>query len=354
MQNLRFAARSLQLAGELDGGGWEEEIIAILAEAKSNQPSEGDGADIWRRRVAPAKVGPRRVAAHAAISGVMGEEPPPEDLFVYDLVSSGHRHRSNLGMDLSWGKLTVTHRRLNRPHQIIYAALHPGGHEFLAQVNYDPGNWDPAALEQPVEPLLRMLDQRGLKALLAKNLGGEAFALGDLFLEGRRSLAQEMLTRTLTSEFDLARNLYDTHRDTMHFLQDINVPLPRLFEALASAVLAGELIQLLIGDSRTLSPGRLGEVVSQARELGLDLEGPRVNRAVEEALSAEVAALAANPSDAQALERAGAILDLREALELEPNLWQAQNIVFGLAQEQGRENLTPGLAALGRRLNLDL
>lgn len=354
VQNLRFAARALQLAGELDGGGWEEEMTAVLAKARSNQPGEGDGADIWRRRVAPVKVGPRRVAAHAAISGVMGEEPPPEELFVYDLVSSGHRHRSNLGLDLSWGKLTVTHRRLNRPHQLIYAALHPGGHEFLAQVNYDPGDWDPTSLEQPVEPLLRMLDQRGLRELLAKSLGGEAFALGDLFLEGRRSLAKEMLSRTLASEFDLARNLYDTHRDTMRFLQGINVPRPKLFEALASAVLAGELIQLLTGDSRALSPGRLGEIVSQARELGLDLEGPRVNRAVEEALSAEVAALAADPDNALALERAGAILDVSEALELEPNLWQAQNIVFGLAQREGRDNLTPGTAALGRRLNLDL
>jgi alpha-amylase/alpha-mannosidase (GH57 family) len=354
VQNLRFAARALQLAGELDGGGWEEEIMGILAQARSNQPGEGDGDDIWRRRVAPAKVGPRRVAAHAAISGVMGEEPPPEELFVYDLVSSGHRHRSNLGLDLSWGKLTVTHRRLGRPHPIIYAALHTGGHEFLAQVAYDPGEWDPVALEQPVEALLRMLDQRGIRELMAKSLGGDAFTLGDLFLEGRRSLAQEMLSRTLASEFDLARNLYDTHRDTMRFLQEINVPRPKLFEALASAVLAGELIQLLVGDPRSLSPGRLGEIVSQARELDLDLEGPRVNRAVEEALSVEVAALAAEPGDAMALERAGAILDLREALRLDPNLWEAQNIVFGLAQRLGRQKLTEGLAALGRRLNLDL
>ncbi|MCB2190954.1 MAG: DUF3536 domain-containing protein, partial [Deltaproteobacteria bacterium] len=354
VQNLRFAARALQLADELDGGGWEEELRAILAKGKSNLASEGDGADIWQRRVAPAKVGPRRVAAHAAISGVMGEEPPPEELFIYDLVPSAHRHRSNLGLDLSWGKLSVTHRRLGCPHQIIYAALHPGGHEFLAQVAYDLDDWDPTALEKPVEPLLRLLDQRGLKELLAKNLGGEAFTLGDLFLEGRRSLAQEMLTRTLASEFDLARNLYDTHRDTMRFLQEINVPLPKLFEALASSVLAGELIQLLSGDSRSLSPGRLGEIVSQARELGLDLEGPRVNRAVEEALSAEVATLADDPSNPQALERGGAIMDLSDALELEPNLWQAQNIVFGLAQRRGRENLNAELATLGRRLNLDL
>lgn len=354
VQNLRFAARALQLAGELDGEGWEEELAGILAPARSNQPGEGDGADIWRRRVASARVGPRRVAAHAAISGVMGEEPPPEELFIYDLVSSGHHHRSNLGLDLSWGKLTVTHRRLAEPHQLIYAALHPGGHEFLAQVAFDPGDWDPNSLEQPAEPLLRLLDQRALKGLLAKNLGGEAFTLGDLFLEGRRSLAQEMLSRTLANEFDLARNLYETHRDTMRFLQEINVPRPKLFEALASAVLAGELIQLLTGDPRSLSPGRLGEVVSQARELDLDLKGPRVRRAAEEALSAEVAALAADPQEESPLERAGAILDLADALTLSPNLWQAQNVFFGLAQQQGRENLTPGLAALGRRLNLDL
>lgn len=354
VQNLRFAARSLQLAGELDGGGWEEEMTGILAQARSNQPGEGDGADVWRRWVAPTRVGARRVAAHAAISGVMGEEPPPEQLFIYDLVSSGHRHRSNLGLDLSWGRLTVTNHRLGQPHQLIYAALHPGGHEFVAQVAYDPGDWDPASLEKPVEPLLRMLDQRAIKELMAKSLGGEAFTLGDLFLEGRRSLAQEMLSRTLASEFDLARNLYETHRDTMRFLQGINVPRPKLFEALASAVLAGELIQMLTGDPRSLSPGRLGEVISQARELGLDLKGPRVRRAAEEALSAEVAALAADPQAAEPLERAGAILDLADALALEPNLWQAQNIVFGLAQKMGRENLPEELAALGRRLNLDL
>ena len=354
VQNLRFAGRALQLAGELDGGGWEEDMTAVLAQARSNDPAEGDGADIWRRWVAPTRVGARRVAAHAAISGVMGEEPPPEQLFIYDLVSSGHRHRSNLGLDLSWGRLTVTNRRLGQPHQLIYAALHPGGHEFVAQVAYDPGDWDPASLEKPVEPLLRMLDQRAIKELMAKSLGGQAFTLGDLFLEGRRSLAQEMLSRTLASEFDLARNLYETHRDTMRFLQGINVPRPKLFEALASAVLAGELIQMLTGDPRSLSPGRLGEVVAQARELGLDLKGPRVRRAAEEALSAEVAALAADPTAAEPLERAGAILDLAGALNLEPNLWQAQNIVFGLAQRLGRENLSEGLAALGRRLNLDL
>ncbi len=354
VQNLRFAARALQLADELDGGGWEQEMCEILSEAASNQAAEGSGADIWRRRVAPARVGPRRVAAHAAISGVLGADPPPGELFIYDLVSSGHRHRSNLGLDLSWGRLSVTHRRLGQEHRLIYGALHPGGHEFMARVAHDPGSWDPASLEEPVESLLRALDQRGLAELLEKSLGGEAFTLGDLFLEGRRSLAQEMLERTLRSEFELARNLYETHRDTMSFLREINVPRPKLFEALAQAVLAGELIRLLYGDRRSLSPERLGELVGRARELDLELQGPRVRRAVEEALTREVGALARDPGDAASLERAESILDLSDAMDLEPNLWEAQNLFFGLSRKLDPAKLSGGLLKLGRRLNLDM
>ncbi|MCF8032564.1 MAG: DUF3536 domain-containing protein [Desulfarculaceae bacterium] len=354
VQNLRFAARALQLADELNGGGWEEEMIHALSEAVSNKAGEGNGADIWRRRVAPARVGPRRVAAHAAISGVLGTEPPPEELFIYDLDSSGHHHRSNLGLDLSWGRLGVTHRRLGQVHRLIYAALHPGGHDFIARVAHDKGSWDPSGLEGPVEPLLRALDQRGLAELLKDSLGGEVFALGDLFLEGRRSLAQEMLERTLKSEFELASNLYETHHDTMAFLREINVPRPKLFEALAQAVLAGELIRLLYGDRRSLSPERLGETVGQARELDLDLEGPRVRRAVEEALTREVRALGQDPGDAESLARAESILDLSDALELEPNLWEAQNIFFGLSRGLEAGQLSGGLAELGRRLNLEM
>ncbi len=203
-----------------------------------------------------------------------GEEPPPEQLFIYDLVSSGHRHRSNLGLDLSWGRLTVTNRRLGQPHQLIYAALHPGGHEFVAQVAYDPGDWDPASLEKPVEPLLRMLDQRAIKELMAKSLGARPSPWATCSWRAAAPWPRRCSRAPWLARFDLARNLYETHRDTMRFLQGINVPRPKLFEALASAVLAGELIQMLTGDPRSLSPGRLGEVVAQARELGLDLKGP--------------------------------------------------------------------------------
>ncbi|MEW5914251.1 MAG: DUF3536 domain-containing protein [Thermodesulfobacteriota bacterium] len=351
VQNLRCAARALQLASELDGEGWEEDLVAVLAQAQSNQPAEGSGEDIWRRRVDPAKVGPRRVAAHAAISGVLGEEPPPNRLFIYSLEGSGHHHRSGLGLDLSWGSLTVTHRRLGDPWRLVYAALHPGGHEFRAWVGPQPADWDPESLEGPLEPLLRLLDLGAIKDLLQKRLGGKEYTLGDLFLEGRRSLALAVLERTLVREWDRARNLFETHRESMLFLKKISVPLPTVFEALARAVLAGELMQGLAAGLEGPGPERLGELVRTARALEVHLVGPRLLRSLEEALKQALEGLAAKPGDGAWLSQALNILDLAAALEAEPNLWAAQNLYYRLLQRRKNEALDPGLAELGRRLS---
>ncbi|RJX34471.1 MAG: DUF3536 domain-containing protein [Desulfarculus sp.] len=354
VQNLRCAARALQLAAELDGANWEEDLVAVLAQARSNQPAEGSGEDIWRRRVVPARVGPRRVAAHAAISGVLGEEPPSHRLFIYNLEASGHHHRSGLGLELSWGALTVTHRRLGDPRRLVYTALHPGGHEFYARVGPQPPDWDPEALDEPLEPLLRLLDLGAIKDILQKRLGGEEYSLADLFLEGRRSLALAVLERTLVREWDRARNLFETHRETMLFLKKISVPLPTVFEALARAVLAGELIQGLAAGVQGPGPERLGELVRTARALELNLVGPRLLRALEEALKAALEGLAQKPGEAALLHQALNILDLAAALEAEPNLWAAQNLYYRLLQRRSNEALDPGLAELGRRLNFAL
>lgn len=351
VQNLRFAARALQLARELNGGGWEEELVATLAGAKSNRPAQGNGADIWQRRVAPAQVGPARVAAHAAISGVMDQAPPPEHLFIYDLEASAHHHRSGLGLHLSWGRLTVTHRRLGEAHHLAYAALHPGGHQFYARVALAPQGWDPHSLDGPVEPLMRLLDVNGIKALFEQSLGGREYSLGDLFLEGRRALALEVLEHTLRQEWEAARSTFQNRRDTMLFLKSLNVPLPVVFESLARAVLAGELIQ---GLGQGQAPAGLADLARQARELGLDLKGPRVDRSLEEALGSQLLALLAGPEDDAACERALGLLDLAQALEAEPNLWASQNLFSELRQQVGVGQLSSGLARLGRRLNFEL
>ncbi len=78
VQILQRAARAIDLAKSL-GEEAEGAFIERLAEAKSNVPQYGDAAGVYRRLVAPTRVGLDRAAAHAAIFAHLEIEtaPPP-------------------------------------------------------------------------------------------------------------------------------------------------------------------------------------------------------------------------------------------------------------------------------------
>lgn len=87
----------------------------------------------------------------------------------------------------------------------------------------------------------------------------------------------------------------------------------------------------------------------EARALGLSLSSPALVRAMEQALAHDLGRLAREPSQAAVADHALAVLDLAEALELDLNLWEPQNLYQTLAAET--RDLPPAALALGRRLN---
>lgn len=354
VQNLRFAARALQLAGELDGGGWEEALLEVLAEARSNQPAEGDGRHIWQSRVAPARVGPRRVVAHAAISGVMGDEAPPDELYCYHLYTAENHHRHNLGLHLAWGRIRVAHRRIGQKQDFCFGALYAGGHDFQAWVAPAEGEGQLQGLDGLVEQPLRLLERRTLAGLLNERMDGPPHTLGDLFLEGRRTLARAVLDATLSGYKETVRGIYESGQRTMAYLRSISVPPPRVYLALAEAILADDLAVLVNQSGPGPLPEQVGRILQRARELGVSLASPGLARVLEASLVRDMERLAATPGDAASLEHAGQVLDAAEALELKLDLWHAQNLFHHMLDDRGGAELGEALGGLGRRLKFAL
>jgi hypothetical protein len=179
-------------------------------------------------------------------------------------------------------------------------------------------------------------------------VGGQTFTLGELFREGRRELARRVLEQTLARYRETARGLYQSTRETMAYLHRIDVPLPRVFTALAEAILGEELVRGLERGGLGPLPPELGELVVQARELGVRLDSPDLRRALEAALEEAVAGLEGNPA---AAERARQVLDLAEALGVELDLWHSQNLLYRLMRRGGP--LPADAAELARRLHLE-
>lgn len=354
VQNLRFAARALQLADELDGGGWEEGLLATLQHAHSNRPEQGDGRQVWQSRVAPARVGPRRVVAHAIISGVLGDEPPPTELYCYDLKTISHRHRHNLGLHVSWGRVEVWHQCIGEKRSYCYGALYSGGHDFSAWVSPADTDLSLTDLSQKVEQPLRLAERRTLAALLEERLGGPPYTLGDLFLEGRRALARRVLSRTLDGFRETARSLYQDGRGIMAYLRGIKVPPPKVYLAVAEAVLTDELVRILESLPPGPLPPQVGVILQRTRELALNLDSPHLARKLEAVLVRDLSLLIASPSDPAPADHACQILDVAQALELKLELWQAQNLFSQLRTELQNSGLPALVKELGRRLNFAL
>lgn len=354
VQNLRFAARALQLAEELDGGGWEEDLLAVLATAQSNLPREGNGALIWQREVATARVGPRRVAAHAVISGVLGEEPPSEGLYCYQLRTLDYLHRHELGLHLSWGRLKVSHQRVGQEHDLVFAVLYSGGHEVRALVGAPREDLDLSGLGRRVEQPLRLLEKRALWEILQQEVPGKVYGMADLFLEGRRLLAESLVERSMADYRETANELYQANRETMLFLREINVPLPRVFTALAEAILSDELARHLNEPHSDALRHLLGDLAMQAKALGLSLTGHGLRLRIEKALTRDLEALSQASEDQDVLTHAEVLLNLATALGVQLDLWGPQNRFYRLLRERGAGGLPPGLLELGRRLHFDL
>ena len=60
IQILKYAARAIDLMGQLELPPVREHFLEILSEAKSNRPEMGTGADIYKRFVEPVNPNHKR------------------------------------------------------------------------------------------------------------------------------------------------------------------------------------------------------------------------------------------------------------------------------------------------------
>ena len=91
VQVIQYAGRCVQLARDLFDFDAEPEFLELLARASSNVPSNGNGADIYRRIVGPGAVDLARVAAHYAIDSLFEPQESPARVYCYEIAAEDYR-----------------------------------------------------------------------------------------------------------------------------------------------------------------------------------------------------------------------------------------------------------------------
>ena len=355
VQILRYAARAIELAGEVAGVQLEKEFIRLLSFAPTNIEQYKTGAEVYQHLVLSAQVSLKQVAAHYAISSLFTTYPPEHRVYCYTTEQIDYQVQSMGPLNLAVGQLRLVSEITWESEHVVFAVLHIGGWDFHCCIQPFAGRRAYSELKQE---LFEAIKQGGAaQTILAmhrlfKDVDGGAthpYSLQNLFAEERHRIMRLLSRKTLKRLDQLYTQVYrDNYTVLMAFYRD-ELPVPQELQVAAEMALCHRTIEATRSLERDLSDfdgasekgwSQLTELEAIAQEAKLfrcALNIPEAKQTLERAILRSLWHLLhdSNPdtieADVQRIERA---IDVGEKLNLGLCRDRAQEIYYSCLDRQ--------------------
>ncbi len=328
VQVINYAARAMQLFGELFGRGLEPRFLELLAQAKGNVPEFGDGRQVYEKQVRPKMVGLKSVAAHYAVSSLFEEYPDESRIFCYDVTQEDKRDLSAGRARLVLGKAQITSEITRETERFTYGVLYLGEHQVSGGIR---SFLDDSAYQRTAEALTEAFqggDFAEIVRSVDRHFDPGSYSLKLLFHDEQRRIVQRILETRMALAEASYRHVYESDAMLMYFVKSLGMPLPNRFRMAADFILNSDLRKAF--ETRPLDLPRIAAIMDETRRLNVDLDGATLEFALRGTIEAIAAAFARNPTDKQVMEEFAAAVTLAGSLPFEVRLWNAQNIWYDL------------------------
>ncbi len=349
VQVMRYAGRALDLLVEAGGASAERRFLEVLADAKSNLATEGTGADLWRKKVQPTRVTSETVVANVAIGTVAraSRDTTPTESgdagLLHGWSARDLRLETHGGLTLTTGRITVESRATGSAVELIAAALHLGGVDFVCSVR---AFTDESDFIDAAERVWEAFPRVGLPTLL--RLVHEAFGPSERGLEAVLPSERERISEALIG--DLAARIgatyaqaYEDHARTIDLLHAAGFPLPRELRVAAELALSRRFDAALRAPKGSRDAAAYGlscRIAEEARARGFTVGVQQANDLLARLISESLHDFIALPSDG-GREEALALLRLSTSLGAAPDLDRAQEALYH-ALVQGTAPISDG------------
>ena len=356
VQLLQYAARAIELAGDVAGLQLEKSFIRRLGAAPSNVEQFQTGAEVYRQLVSPAQISLEQVAAHYAITSLVTPYAHDQRVYCYEIHQLDYQMQRLGTLALAVGQIQLTSEMTRDSKALTFAVLHLGGWDFHCCVQPFSGR---RAYGQLKETLFETLSQASAAQIIVamsagSRGGGQCYSLRDLFAEERhkimRLLSQETLTRLDQLYSQVYRDNYSVlaafHRDGLEVPQELQVAAEIAIGHRATAVL--QALERETSDSLLLANpqvlGYLNELetlATEAAHLRCQFNPVQPQQILERLLLKALWQLlhSFNPKTAEAdLAGIARLLDLAQRLHLHLSMARLQEIYF-----QGLQQVLPEL-----------
>ncbi len=347
LQVLKYAARALQLGQYFSQESLESAFLQRLEQATSNIPAEGNGRQIYERRIKPSVVDFSKIVNHWVIFWLKNRERQcPARVYHFQVESLEHEVRTQASIELAAGRLRLTSGITRVTRNLAFFTAYLGSYLYRTQVMRDLEQPRFLSLKQELFAVLESAPENLIPAM-AKRLGEDYLTVHDVFQDEKESIFRDLLHPNHEEAVGLIAHHFAEAKSLLKAMANERLPLPRLYRALGEISMNRNLVELL----RKLEPEpaslaeseELLDLIQEAALLGLKLQSGEGARILQHILEHHLMHLAADMSKktAQDLYK---FLELVRRMPITLELTEAQNFFFTLMQEQ-----FPPLAARSER-----
>ena len=339
VQILRYAARAMELAGEVSGIHLKQEFLSYLAHAPSNVEVFGNGKKVFQELVAPSQVSLQQVAAHYAIGSLFASHHQ-EQIYCYQIEQLDYQRQQMGTLTLSAGQIKLTSEITWETKHFVFAVLHLGGWDFHCCVAGFDSRLAYAELKRQLFEDIKQASAAQIVLTMNRLMGERSFNLQHLFAEERQRIVSLLTTQTKKHLDQLYTQVYRENYSMLAAFQREQMSVPQELKVAAEVALSCRCLEIVsslekVIDEPTAIDSYLAELSATATEANYFkcwLNIPEVKTALEHTIVRLLWKLLydGNPihlqTDVERIERLIAVgNDLRLGLALD----QAQEIYFG-------------------------
>jgi len=344
VQILRYAARALELAGDVTGTQLGKAFVKRLAQAPSNVDCFQHGGDIYHQLVTSAQISLEQVAAHYAISSLFTTHAKEQRVYCYTAHQFDYQLQRMGSLTLAVGQLQLISDITWECTHLEFAVLHLGGWDFHCCIQPFSGRSDYSQLKTTLFDALTQAS--AAHVILAMNhLFGDRFhSLQSLFAEERHRIMRLLTQETLTRLDQLYTQVYrDNYGVLMAFHRD-ELPVPQELQVAAEVALSHRVLLTVraleqdSGDATTedsqaslVHLAELEAIATEATHLHCHLNLPEAKQTLERLILQSLWQLLHNVNPtaiAAAMQRLERLIQVGQQLNLNLSLAQAQELYF--------------------------
>jgi alpha-amylase/alpha-mannosidase (GH57 family) len=343
-QILRYAARAIELAGDVAGTQLEKAFVKRLANATSNVEQFQNGAEVYRQLVMPSQISLEQVAAHYAITSLFTPYAQEEHIYCYAVHRIDYQLQRLGALTLAVGQIHLTSEITRESSSLIVAVLHLGGWDFHCCIQPFTGRRAYSQLRDGLFDALKQASAAQTILAMSRAFGEQSYSLQDLFAEERHRIMRLLSQETLTRLDQLYTQVYrDNYGVLMAFHRD-ELEVPKELQVAAEIAISQRAItslQALERDMSDFPPSHpqlcwshlleLETIAQEARHLHCELSAPEIQKTLERLIVRLLWALFTQYEPETAalnIEWIDRLIKLGDQLHLHLSLDRAQEIYY--------------------------